>query len=190
MQHRHWRTKIIGTAVLGLVAAVAYFGIARGALAQYLDAGRAVILDGTVAETSDDSMTLLTTSTDPIEVQIDGRTVFAANTSLDEYDPGDQVKVIGRSRNQQVTAQVVQPRGGTGYGTTNGDPVMALDGTVTSKTDDSFTIRTNTTDVTFKVSATSRFFPGNLASLHTGDKVLAMGQDSPSGFQATMVVVR
>jgi hypothetical protein len=190
MPQRYWKTKIIGTVILSLVATVAYFGIAKGVLAQYLDAGQVVILDGTVAETTDDSMTILTTSTNPIEVRVNSRTVFAANTSLAEYDSGDQVKVIGRSRHQQVTAQVVQPRGGTGYGTTDGEPVMALDGTVTAKTADSFTIRTDTTDVTFNVTSNSRFFPGNLHSLRAGDAVLAMGQDSASGFQATMVMVK
>jgi hypothetical protein len=190
---KNYTRKVIGTLVLVGVLSLGVFGTARATQAFFLDAGRTLIFDATVASADDDSLTVFTTGTDPIELAITNRTNFAGQLDPGELEPGDSVKIIARQQGGQLVARVIRLNEGvSGYGT-SGDTVLVSNATVVAKGADTFTVRRNGVDATFHVNGSTRFFRTSFASLAVGQEVTVFGVDSgssSSGFVARHVFRR
>jgi hypothetical protein len=184
-----WLKKLLGTSTLILALAAGYFSYTQGALAQFIDPRGSLIADGVVASVTGNDIVFLTHGSAPITLITNRQTLFAGGKTLNDYQPGSAIHVIGRDTHNGVLARIIQPRTGSNYGTT-GDIVMALQGTVTAKTSSSLTIQTDSARITFQVSSSTDFFRTNFSQLMIGDRVQVFGQDTGSSFAATFVLKR
>jgi hypothetical protein len=179
--------KLIGTIAVAFVLAVGVFGTAKAAQAYFLSAGNALIFDGTVGTVGTNSVTVYTTSTTPIVVDVTKRTMFSGGGDLGSLTPGEQLKIVASRRGGVLTATVINAEGGvSGYGST-GDPVVVTSAVVVSTSTGSFTVSNNGVDITFMVSSATRFFNTSLAQLTPGEHLVVIGQDtgsSATGFVA------
>jgi hypothetical protein len=179
--------KTIGTLALVAVLAGGVFAVSPAdARATFIDSFFNVVIDGVAGDVSGSSMTLFTSGTEPIQVQITGRTRIVRGP----IQSGDQVKVTAKVRNGVVTASVIKVTGeGPSYGT-RGDKVVVDKALVVSRTHDSFTVESNGIVSTFRVTNATRFFKRTQAQLKVGDEVQVIGTDTGRGFVAKIVYVK
>ncbi|HUD11835.1 MAG TPA: hypothetical protein VMS08_05460 [Candidatus Saccharimonadia bacterium] len=179
--------KLIGTAAIVFVLAVGAFGTAKAAQAFFLAGGSSLIFDGTVGTVGTASVTVYTTSTTPVLVEVTPTTVFDGGTRLSGLAPGDQLKIIAVRRGGILVGQVIKVESGvSGYGTT-GDTVLVSPAVVVSTGSSSFVVRSNGIDITFNVSSATRFFNTSLGQLVPGERLVVIGEDtgsSATGFVA------
>mgnify|MGYP003385645125 CR=1 FL=1 len=184
--------KLIGSLVVASALTLGIFGTAKASQAFFLGTNKQLIFDATVGSVGTNSVTVYTTSSSPITLQINNRTRFSNRGSLGSLSPGDQIKVFARRSGGQLVATLInRPANQTsGYGTA-GDLALVQRGTVTAKTADTFTVQLGTgVSVTFHVNSSTRFFGTSFAGLTTGQRVLVIGRDtgsSSTGFVARQV---
>lgn len=177
--------KSIGTFVfLGLIFSAVAFTVPADARAQFINSMFGLVADGVVAEIDGDSLVLLTSGAEPIEMAITYRTRIVRGP----VEAGDQVKVTARVRNGETTALVIKKTGtGPGYGHA-GDRVLVSKAKVVSKDGDSFTVESSVGVITFEVTASTRFYRTSFSNLEEGDWVKVIGEDSGDAFVARLVL--
>lgn len=181
--------KLIGTSLILGVPVIALLAVGTDTFAQFIDTGRNVVVDGVVIGSTEDEVTVATSGAEPIEFAVTDRTVVVGDDRV--AAPGDGVKVIGRNTDGVLSARVIQlsEQPSVGYGQA-GDAVIARNGAVVEITDDSLTIETANTTTTYNITDDTRFLRASQSELESGDEVQVIGEDTSTGFAATMVVAR
>jgi hypothetical protein len=172
--------KLIGSVAIAFVLAVGVVGTAKAAQAFFVSGGHSLIFDATVGSVGSGMVTVYTTSTTPIVVDVTRNTVFEGGGGLGSLTPGEQLKIVASRRGTTLVGQVIKAESGvSGYGTT-GDTVLVSPAVVVSTGSSSFVVSSNGVDVTFNVSSATRFFNTSLSQLRPGDRLVVIGQDSGS----------
>jgi len=187
MSQHTYNKKLIGTSALVVLIGVLVLASATFVEAQFINSGRNIVFDGIVGAVGVSSLTVLTSGTDPIVVEITSKTKFVDGGAL---SPGDHVKVWARE-GSDIIARLIKKVDGPGYGYgTDGDPVLVREAEVVSKTATSLVVESNAGVITFKVTSSTRFVRTNFSYLNVGDEVTVIGQDSGSEFVAQTVIKR
>ena len=182
--------KIIGTIVLAAILLLGVFGTAKAAQAIFISQGRTLTFDAVVGFVGRNDFSAYTTSSSPVTVDVNRRTIFSDHDSLRSMMPGDAVKIIATRSGRNLVGNFIDVEGtGSGYGTV-GQPVVISNATVQFKTGTSFTVTTNGVSVLFNVNSSTRFFNTSFMQLRRGQRVTIIGVDtgsSSTGFIAQEV---
>jgi hypothetical protein len=172
--------KLIGSAAIVFVLAVGVVGTAKAAQAYFVSSGSTLIFDATVGSTGSGSVTVYTTSTTPVVVDVNRHTVFEGGDGLGSLTPGEQIKIVASRHGDTLVGQIVKAESGvSGYGSA-GNTVLVSPAVVVSIGASSFVVTSNGIDITFNVSSATRFFNTSLSQLRPGESLVVIGQDSGS----------
>lgn len=187
-----YRNKLIGTVVFIFILAGFILAGFSYAQAKFISTKGHLNIDGVVASVGASSLTVVTSGSTPITVDVyERRSKFSWGTSLSDLVPGDQVSITARmSGSGNPTARFIRKWGsGPGYGTA-GDTVVTTHATFVSKTANTFTVNNGPSLVTFKVLTSTSFMGKSFANLEAGDMVNVVGEDSGTQFVARRVFTK
>jgi hypothetical protein len=170
--------KILGTLFILLSAGVIVFTTSSIAHAAFINTQNNVVLDGVVTAVGANTVTVDTDGTPPITFNTTSHTIINGTLT-----PGQHVRVIAHNQ----TAQTIQIKTTYGAGIS---PVITINGVVTAKTANSFTINTGTTSVTYQVTGNTHFIRTTFASLAVGNNLIIIGSDNGTNFLAREVIKR
>jgi hypothetical protein len=178
-----YRKKLIGTLLVLLLAGAGVFAVSSGALAQFIAAGPALIMDGVVTNVSGSQVTVQTDSTTPVVVTVGPHSVVTGGSLA----TGDEVRVVALRRDGVTTAQVIRITNVSvaGYGTSG--PVVVDRASFVSDAGGFLTINKNGTLIRLQVTSSTHFVP-NSQSLTPGQQTVVIGQDNGATFVARVVV--
>jgi len=191
------RKKLFGTAVFALFVLGLALSASSSVQALFINTKGNFNVDGIVARTGTNSITINTAGASNITVDVNKKTNFIPNgLSLEDLVDGDLIHIVAKTRQGDVPlARVVKLIGnGSGYGT-QGDNVILTNAVVTDKDEvnDTFVVSTGSAVVTFKVlSSTNFIYKGDLygfADLEIGNKVFVNGEDNTTEFIAKTVII-
>lgn len=188
---KRFSKKMIGSAVFALLIGAMTLSTSASVKALFVDTSKILNMDAAVVSVGSSSLVVDTAGTPNITVDVNGKTVFTGGASMGVIAPGDTVHITAKTtEGGDVLALVIRKTGiGYGYGL-GGKDVVVTDAEVIGKTADTFTVKTDSTTVTFKVLASTIFNNGNFLTLKIGDKVLVDGEQTSTEFIANSVVVK
>lgn len=196
--------KVVGTSVVAVLGFATLFVGASIASAQFTLVGKNLQFDGIVSSVTPNSLTVLTSSTDPIVIELNGKTKYVGFGSA---SVGDYINVVSQVKDQHTIAKVIKKtKGGKPkdlYGT-QGEEVVVKSARVLSKSangsDKWITVSSDLnnavtgggTDLAFRINSATEFHgTTNYSTLPIGSTVVITGRDTAKlGFVAEVVIVK
>jgi hypothetical protein len=183
--------KIFGTAALGLlVAAITLSGLSV-AQARFIDNNNTSNVDGVVTAKDIDSLTIMNSGSEAIQMIINDDTVFTANKSFADIFIGSSINAIIKHGSGLPLAKVIKINDGNGYGQP-GDHLQVHRCEIISKSanDHTLTVKTGISVSIFHINTATKFMKTSFSDLKPGDIVDIMGHDSGQDFLADHVILQ
>jgi len=187
--------KIIGSFLMLLVIAGIFLPAVSTVHARLIATRSIVNIDGTISSKNPNYFVVNSSGTGDVTVYVNNGTRFIPGLSYDAVAVGDKVQVVARSDGSLTAIMVRKISGGTGYGGVpgpqTGGVVTTINGMVSAKTANTFTVAQNSMNVTYTVLSNTHFIGSTFAAMAVGNTVTVVGQDTGTSYVAkTVVVVR
>ena len=194
--NKKYLKKLIGTSLMiAFIIAVSLISFSL-VKAQYLEENTTLVFDGTIAGIDGPrnhllpdvlNLAMAISGSAPIDLQVDGSTVYAGGLDFSDLMTGDFLKVNAKINGSVLTAKVIKREATSGYGNP-GKQVVVHEALFVASDLSTITVDTKVTRMTFSYNVSTKFIGTNLESLDPGDKLKIIGEDSGSALLANQII--